>query len=89
MMMSIEYVIEELEWLIANNDWVENPEGTQDQNSINALKEAIELLTKQNKLLEHLNMMEKKEKNYIASTLFGALIGTCKVKDILQEDSKR
>ena len=55
--MSEEYVIEELEWLIANNDWVQKPEGTQDQNSINALKEAIELLNNQKELIKWLDKM--------------------------------
>jgi len=35
-------------------------------------------------LIKHLNELEKNENNGICSTLFGALIGTCKVKDMLK-----
>ena len=44
----------------------------------------IEILERIEKLSKHLDELEANEKNKIASTLFGALIGTCKVKDILR-----
>jgi len=48
-----------------------------------ALVYTINVLKRIEILLKHLDELEVNEKNKIASTLFGALIGTCKVKDIL------
>jgi len=48
-----------------------------------AVKEVLLVLEQKEKLIKHCNELETNNTNEISKTMFGALIGTCKVKEIL------
>jgi hypothetical protein len=51
----------------------------------NAVKEALLALEQKEKLIKLCNELEAMNESEISKTMFGALIGTCKVKEVLGE----